>query len=108
MDIILLGIYPSDGRSLAAIPSGEVVRDRVELCVDGRDYSFEVLIHAHAIGDLDASVLSGDSRMEELFRYMPGAMARICRSVAQARRGEELNLPLTIARAEAAANRISP
>lgn len=96
MKVVLADVRHSDERRLDEIPTGEVVRDTVDLELDGRLHQFTVSIHVRIVDQLDASIMSGDADIEELFRHTPVVLYEIYRLVAAARRGKDLQLPQLI------------
>ncbi len=104
MKIVLRHITPDDGRSTADLEPGEVVKNEVELDVDGRSRRFSVYLRADVLPDVDASLVYGDKLLEELLRFEPAGLSRLCRAVARHRRGDLQALPLALVEAEAEGN----
>ncbi len=108
MRIVLRHITPDDDRTTTQLKTGEVVSHEIELEVDNRSQRFSVYLQAGALHDIDASVVYGDELLEELLRFEPAGLSRLCRAVAQHRRGESPTLPLTLVEAESETDAPAP
>ncbi len=97
MKIVLVNIRSDDGRTTAELAPDEVVKHCVELHLDGRHRTFDVYLRANVLSHLDASVLYGDSLLEELLRFEPEALSKLYATVGKHRRGLEVVLPLVLA-----------
>ena len=100
MKVVLRQITPDDERATAQLATGEIVSHEVELDIDGRPRTFSVYLKADVLPDIDASVVYGDELLEELLRFEPAGLSRLCRAVAKRRRGEPVVLPFVIVEAE--------
>ncbi|MEQ9320744.1 MAG: hypothetical protein RIF41_16375 [Polyangiaceae bacterium] len=93
---VVLTRITGDTRPDPSIAAGETAVAMVELEVNGTPRTFKVLRQAHVIQPADVGILHGDQLLEELLRFEPVALSRICLAVAAASRGEHVDLPLTL------------
>ncbi len=97
MKIVMVNIRSDDGRTTAELAPDEVVEHRVELHLDGRHRTFDVFLRANVLSRLDASVVYGDSLLEELLRFEPEALSKLYATIGRRRRGLEVVLPVVLA-----------
>ena len=96
MEAKVISIVPDDARETRTLRQGEVVHHRVVLEIAGEALDFDVTLRANVLPALDASVLHGDSALEELLRFRPAALGEVLRAVARVRRGESVDFPLPL------------
>ena len=93
---VVLKSITGDTRPDPSIAAGETAVAIVELEVNGAPRTFKVLRQPHVIQPADVGVLHGDQRLEELLRFEPVALSKVCLAVAATSRGEHVDLPLTL------------
>ena len=97
MKVVLERIRSEDPRATADLATGEVVEHSVDVSVDGRRRAFSVFLRANVLPYLDASIIYGDALLEELLRFEPAALSKICSLVGQHRRKQgRVELPTVV------------
>jgi hypothetical protein len=96
MQIVLEGIHSNDQRTVNEVARGEVLTQTVVLSVDGRPREFTVSVSANPLPKFDASIVAGDELLEELLRFEPAALNRLCSLVGKYRRGVPPSLPMLL------------
>jgi len=95
--VVLERIRSYDPRATADLATGEVVEHSVDVSIDGRRRAFSVFLRANVLPNLDASMIHGDVLLEELLRFEPAALSKICSLVGQHRRKPgQVELPAVV------------
>jgi hypothetical protein len=101
MQIVLEEIRSNDQRTVNEVARGEVLTQTVLLSINGRPREFTVSVHANPLPSFDASVVAGDELLEELLRFEPAVLNRLCSLVGKYRRGVSPSLPTLLLDREA-------